>query len=146
MCDYSLENVVSRPAVAADRLVTTSFPRTVSRGFADGAKGVDKTVAVCLRPGTEIAFDSPPVFEHPVTYQEVVAPGKVARFAQVDMHIRHKHHDTLVFADGTFVPVTRLVVGQYATVLQLPSVRLHERAHTAGEENSGAPARELKNA
>ena len=35
MCDYRLEQVRSRDAVVADRLVTTSFPNTLTRGFAD---------------------------------------------------------------------------------------------------------------
>ena len=50
MCDYSLEQVQSRDAVVADRVVTTSFPNTLTRGFADVN---DPRVAVCLRPGTE---------------------------------------------------------------------------------------------
>jgi hypothetical protein len=54
MCDFSLENVASRPAVVADRLVTTTFAGTITRGFASPG---DIHTAVCLRPGTEIAFD-----------------------------------------------------------------------------------------
>ena len=33
-------------------------------------------------------------------------------------------HDALEFADGTIVPLARLSPGQWATVLQLPSVPL----------------------
>jgi hypothetical protein len=47
MCDYSLEQVQSRDAVVADRLITTSFPNTLTRGFADVNA---PRVAVCLRP------------------------------------------------------------------------------------------------
>src|ERR1700755_834140 len=47
MCDYSLENVASRPATVADRLVSTTFTGTFTRGFA-GAD--DPSTAVCLRP------------------------------------------------------------------------------------------------
>ena len=54
MCDYSLHNVASRPAQIEDRLVTTKFRKSITRGFA--AVG-DPNVAVCLLPGTEIAFD-----------------------------------------------------------------------------------------
>ncbi len=54
MCDYSLHNVASRPAQIEDRLVTTKFRKSITRGFA--AVG-DPNVAVCLMPGTEIAFD-----------------------------------------------------------------------------------------
>ena len=66
MCDYSLERVASRPAVAADRLVSTNFTGTSTRGFAGAG---DLNTAVCLRPGTEIAFDSEPRFDDWVTYK-----------------------------------------------------------------------------
>ena len=49
MCDYSLENVLSRPAAVADRLVSTTFSNTITRGF---AAADDINVAVCLLPGT----------------------------------------------------------------------------------------------
>ena len=53
MCDYSLHQVASRPARVGDKLVTTRFPNTITRGFAS----VDEPhVAVCLFPGTELAF------------------------------------------------------------------------------------------
>ena len=54
MCDYSLHLVASRPAKVGDKLVSTSFPHTTTRGFAS----VDnRNVAVCLLPGTELAFE-----------------------------------------------------------------------------------------
>ena len=34
MCDYSLHLVASRPAKVGDKLVSTSFPHTTTRGFA----------------------------------------------------------------------------------------------------------------
>ena len=34
MCDYSLERVASRPARVGDKLISTSFPHTITRGFA----------------------------------------------------------------------------------------------------------------
>jgi hypothetical protein len=133
MCDYSLEHVTSRAAVVADRLIVTSFQNTITRGFA--ATG-DLNTAVCLRPGTEIAFEREPRYEHPITHWQKTAPGKVARFRQIEMHVRHTHHDALEFADGTIVPLSRLIPGQWATVLQLPSVPLHvvdEAPASAGE-------------
>ena len=54
MCDYSLHNVATRPAQIEDKLVTTKFSNSITRGFA--AIG-EPHVAVCLLPGTEIAFD-----------------------------------------------------------------------------------------
>ena len=128
MCDYSLEHVTSRPAAVADRLIVTPFHHTISRGFAGQG---DLNTAVCLRPGTELAFDDDVRYEHPVTHVITTVPTRVARFRQVDMHVRHMHHDALEFADGRIVPLTRLLPGQRATVLQLPSVPLHATDESA---------------
>ena len=54
MCDYSLHHVANRPAKIEDKLVATKFNNSITRGFA--AVG-EPQVAVCLLPGTEIAFD-----------------------------------------------------------------------------------------
>ena len=51
MCDYSLHLVANWPA---KKLVTTKFNNSITRGFA--AVG-QPNVAVCLLPGTEVAFD-----------------------------------------------------------------------------------------
>ena len=77
MCDYSLEFVASRQAAVADRLVTTTFANTITRGF---AAADDVNTAVCLRPGTEIAFDQDVTYEHPVTYAVTHVPTRVACF------------------------------------------------------------------
>jgi hypothetical protein len=53
MCDYSLHAVASRPALVGDQLVSTRFCNTQTRGF---AAPQEPNVAVCLLPGTEIAF------------------------------------------------------------------------------------------
>jgi hypothetical protein len=50
MCDYSLHLVASRPAKVGDKLVTTAFNNSLTRGFA--AVG-EPHVAVCLLPGTD---------------------------------------------------------------------------------------------
>jgi hypothetical protein len=51
---YSLDLVASRPAKVGDELVTTKFKNSITRGFA--AIG-EPNVAVCLLPGTEVAFE-----------------------------------------------------------------------------------------
>ncbi len=48
MCDYSLHLVANRPAKIEDKLVTTKFNNSITRGFA--AVGLPN-VAVCLLPG-----------------------------------------------------------------------------------------------
>jgi hypothetical protein len=52
MCDYSLQSIRSRPAKVGDRLVTRDFG-TGTRGF---AAVDDLETAICLLPGTELAF------------------------------------------------------------------------------------------
>ena len=58
MCDYSLHGVASRPAKVRDKLVSKKF--TITGGFA--AVG-EPNVAVCLLPGTEVAFEKEVGFE-----------------------------------------------------------------------------------
>ena len=52
MCDFSLQSVRSRPAKVGDKLVTRDFG-TGTRGF---AAADDLRLAVCVMPGTELAF------------------------------------------------------------------------------------------
>jgi hypothetical protein len=116
MCDYSLHNVASRPAKVGDKLVTSEFAGTVSHGFA----GIgEANIAVCVLPGTEIAFDDE------VKYRSFLfsknTAQKTAVFRQINTHKPATYHDALEFADGTTVLLNRLCLGQYATVLQLPA-------------------------
>jgi hypothetical protein len=113
MCDYSLHSVRTRPAKVGEKLVTHSFG-TGTRGF---AAPEDTSVAVCILPGTELAF------EKPVQYQAAVFTNtghSVAIFRQVNKGALHTHHDALEFPDGRIVLLTRLYEGQNATVLTLP--------------------------
>ena len=133
MCDYSLENVMSRPAQVGDRLVTTGFTNSATRGFA----AVDElTVAVCLRPGTEIAFESEIEYDGLLPFlRNRKAGARLARFRQISNEIPF-HQDALEFPNGKVVLLTKLAKGQHAKVLQLPaSVRtieeLDERALTS---------------
>jgi hypothetical protein len=119
MCDYSLHHVASRPAKVGDELVSTKFQNSITRGFS--AVG-EPNVAVCLLPGTELAF------EHDVECDPAFGflPNRklkqsVARFRHINEEHPTAHHDALEFADGQVVLVTRLCVGQRATVLQLPA-------------------------
>jgi hypothetical protein len=138
MCDYSLHNVASRPAEVGDKLVTTKFD-FLTRGFA--AIG-EPNVAVCLLPGTEVAFEKEVERDH--AFDRLLLRmrfgklgDKVARFRQVNMDRPNVHHDALEFPDGQIVLVTRLCEGQHATVLQLPaSARV---ANAAQEQMRGSP-------
>ena len=119
MCDYSLHLVASRPAKVGDKLVATDFARSITRGFS--AVG-QPDVAVCLLPGTEIAFDEEVQYDRAFSlFGKARVEHKVARFRQVNMDDPHVHHDALEFPGGQIVMVTRLMPGQRATVLQLPA-------------------------
>ncbi len=119
MCDYSLHLVASRPAKVGDKLVATDFARSITRGFS--AIG-EPDVAVCLLPGTEIAFDEEVQYDRAFSlFGKACVEHKVARFRQVNMDDPHVHHDALEFPGGQIVMVTRLMPGQRVTVLQLPA-------------------------
>jgi hypothetical protein len=117
MCDYSLELVASRPAKVGDKLVSTSFPHTITRGFVSVD---DPNVAVCVRPGTELAFEAEVRCETGRLIAWRRLGHKVARFRQVNKGQSNTHHDALEFPDGRIVLLTQLCKGQHATVLQLP--------------------------
>ena len=131
MCDYSLHHVMSRPAAVGDKLVSTTFPGTITRGFAPEG---DPNTAICLLPGTEVAFDDEIRYYEEVTHFPTRKGGKVARFRQIDIDNAYAHHDALEFPDGQIVLVTRLCEGQHATVLQLPAQPQPAEAATAEAE------------
>lgn len=119
MCDYSLHLVASRPAQVGDKLVTTDFARSITRGFS--AVG-EPEVAVCLLPGTEIAFQDDVRYDRAFSlFGKARIEHRVARFRQLNMDDPHVHHDALEFPGGQTVLLTRLVAGQHAVVLQLPA-------------------------
>jgi hypothetical protein len=119
MCDYSLQHVASRPAKVGDKLVTSTFVKSNTRGFtAVGGPGV----AVCLLPGTELVFDRDAEYEHVLGFfPNKKLWEKVARFRQINLDSPHEHHDALEFPSGRVVLLTRLSAGQRATVIQLPA-------------------------
>ena len=119
MCDYSLHLVASRPAKVGDRLISTKFDNSMTRGFA--AVG-EPNVAVCLLPGTEVAFEKEVECQNRFgsLFPNRRLRGKVAQFRQVHADKPNVHHDALEFPDGQIVLLTRLCPGQRATVLQLP--------------------------
>ena len=120
MCDYSLESVSSRPAKVGDKLTTRDFG-TCTRGF---AAAEDAEVAVCVLPGTELAFSNPVTLKDPrfiIGWTMEKLAYATAIFRQVNKNEPMKHHDALEFPDGRIVLLTRLSEGQVATVLQLPA-------------------------
>jgi hypothetical protein len=119
MCDYSLQSTLSRPAKVGDKFTTGNF----GTGTQDFAAAENPTVAVCVLPGTELAFSSD------VTLPAIGFLGWKARtlghstaiFRQVNKNEPRMHHDALEFPSGQIVLLTQLCEGQEATVLQLPA-------------------------
>jgi hypothetical protein len=148
MCDYSLHHVSSRPAKVADKLVTMELAKSNVRGFAAVGELGPKLVihdsppelAVCLLPGTELAFDENVQFEQPRSFLGIKFSGKarvdhkVASFRKVDTDNPYVQHDALEFPNGQVLKVAQLVAGQTATVLQLPvnaqDDHEHDHEHT----------------
>lgn len=134
MCDYSLHAVKSRPAKVADKLTTINFPNSVTKGLADPS---EPQVAVCLLPGTEVAFDQDVKYEHPLLwFRHRTIKETVARFRHVNVGITHTHHDAFEFPGGKLVMVTSLIENQTLTVLQLPASK---RAAPAEDKVSATP-------
>jgi hypothetical protein len=132
MCDYSLEHVASRPAETGERVISTKFSNAITLGFG----GVDDPgVAVCLLPGTELAFDREVAYRSRFSMiPDMRTKSRVARFRQIDLDKRHVHHDALEFASGEIVQLARLAEGQAAMVIQLPHIA--ERVALAARPNA----------
>jgi len=129
MCDYSLQSVLSRPAKVGDKLTTRNFG-TGTRGFATSDA---PTVAVCVLPGTELAFSSEvkvPAVGF-LAWRGRTTGHATAIFRQIRKNEPRVHHDALEFPDGQIVLLTELCEGQEATVLQLPA-----QPTTAAEEDA----------
>ena len=85
-----------------------------TRGF---AAPQDPTTAVCVLPGTELAFCAP----ISVYGESAPTPHRTAIFRQINRAQPHMHHDALELPDGRTLLLTFLCEGQEATVLQLPA-------------------------
>jgi hypothetical protein len=91
------------------------YAPSITLGFA--AVG-EPNVAVCLLPGTDVERE--PSFGIGLLPNEKIGQ-RLARFRQINIDNPVTHHDALEFPDGQVVLLTRLCVGQCATVLQLPA-------------------------
>ena len=82
-------------------------------------------MAVCLLPGTEVAFENEVKYERFFALFPSMKFGKlgkkVAQFRQINVGKPSVHRDALEFPDGETVLLTRMSEGQHATVLQLPA-------------------------
>ena len=132
MCDYSLHTVKTRPAQIADKLCVRDFG-TGTRGF---AAAEDCHIAVCLRPGTELAFADVVRRVRTWPWSNGVIRHRTAIFRQINCNKLSAHHDALEFPDGQLVLLTLLRAGQYATVLQLPASAATRKAPASSRADS----------
>ena len=116
MCDYSLQTVRSRPAKVGERLRTQHF-NTGTIGF---AAPEDTKTAVCVLPGTELAFATT-ISLGWFGWKARIVNHTTAVFRHVNKDNPRTHHDALEFPDGRMALLTDLLEGQEATVLQLPA-------------------------
>ena len=135
MCDYSLHAVASRPAQVGETLITTTFRGTSTRGLASES---EPNVAVCMLPGTELAFAENVKYDNRWIWTREIN-FRVGKFARIDAHVPDRHHDSIEFPDGSHVLVTLLCEGQRVTVLQLPVVQQSERAQPAAVRPAATP-------
>ncbi|WP_213740933.1 hypothetical protein [Bradyrhizobium sp. dw_411] len=119
MCDYSLHAVESRPAEVGETLITTTFRNTSTRGFASER---EPDVAVCMLPGTELAFVKNVRYDRRLIWAREIN-FRVGKFGVTEPHAPDRHHDAIEFPDGSRVLVTQLCKGQRVSVLQLPVVQ-----------------------
>ena len=120
MCDYSLQHVSSRPARVGDQLITRDFG-TGTCGF---SAAEDPNLAVCVLPGTELAFASnvSRMAMGLLPWLRRRTAHRTAIFRQINVDRPAAHHDAVEFPDGRVVLLTHLSQGQRATVLQLPAM------------------------
>jgi hypothetical protein len=117
MCDYSLEEYLSRDARIADHLVTRRFKKYDSIGLVDPQLS---NVAVCLRPGTELLLSGIPQL-----FQEQFGVGTVAQatFEQRELPPKRvSHRDGVRFRDSNkFVLLQDMDEKVGVTVLTIPA-------------------------
>jgi len=102
-----------------------------TRGF---AAADDTGLAVCVMPGTELAFagDVACLPAGLLGWKTRTINHQTAIFRQVNKDKMAAHHDALEFPDGGTILLTLLCEGQAATVLQLPAKPAN--AHEAREQ------------
>jgi hypothetical protein len=94
MCDYSLHSVASRPAKVGDKLTTRDFG-TGTRGF---AAAEDAWVAVCVLPGTELAFAKPVEYgpRGLLGWDRKTIDHRTAIFRQINKERVSAHHGRMI--------------------------------------------------
>ena len=108
MCDYSLQAAKTRPAKVNDKLTVRQFGWS-TKGF---AASEDANVAVCLLPGTELAFAEEVRKVSSIPWLKRVIRHKTTIFRKINQNRPTVHHDALEFPDGQILLLTFLAEGQ----------------------------------
>ena len=119
--------------------MTTKFNNSITRGFA--AVG-EPHVAVCLLPGTEIAFDEN--VECEPSFGIGILPNKeieqrLARFRQINTDNAVTHHDALEFSDGHEVLLKLGSLNMLMADLRKRGIVTKVRTLKTGETVGGIP-------
>jgi hypothetical protein len=113
----------SQCQIAAGESWRQTYHARLWDGHAGFAASEDAAMAVCVLPGTELAFarkiERLPARLWP--WHENVIKHKTAIFRQINKDRVVAHHDALEFPDGQIVLLTCLSEGQQASVLQVPA-------------------------
>jgi hypothetical protein len=117
----------------SDKLVTRDFG-TGTRGF---AAADELQLAVCVMPGTELAFarDVACLPSGLLGWTNKTTNHRTAIFRQINKDKMRAHQHALEFPDGRTELLTLLSEGQEATVLQLPA-----QPTTAAEADAQKPS------
>lgn len=129
MCDYSLEEYLSRDACVGDLLVTRRFKKFNSMGLVEPCVC---NVAVCLLPGTELLLSSiPQLFQE----QFGVGPLAQATFEQRELPPKRVgHRDGVRFRDNDkFVLFQDMDEKIAVAVLAIPAKEPIDTVHTKAE-------------
>jgi hypothetical protein len=98
MCDYSLEHVDSRPAIAGETLTVRSYGHT--KGFAGG----DPECVTCVKEGTKLSL-------------ELAEGAEEVTMTRANTQAHHVHHDAIIRADGSVEMLQALPAGTKVVVL-----------------------------
>jgi hypothetical protein len=104
--------------VVGETLVTFNFG-TGTVGLTPAGRD-EPMVAVCLLPGTEVAFEQK-IRLGVASSIALSHETRTARFRQINKGNQHAHHDALEFPEGVTLALSWLLTGQRVRVLQLPA-------------------------
>src|SRR2546423_14916052 len=117
MCDFSLHNVKLRPAKVGDKLTTHNF----NAGTCGFAAPEDSTTAVCILPGTELAFSAEVICASFRLSGWRTISSRTAVFLQNYKDVPPGDNHALEISECAFCFLTVLAEGEQAMVVPPPA-------------------------